>query len=74
MKLPQLLRRLGLSDYIAFDFETTGLSPEDDRIIEIAAIKFVNGNLADRFVKLINPERLIDPFLMTPNVRSTYQL
>ncbi len=63
MELPQLLRCLGLSDYIAFDFETTGLSPEDDKIIEIAAIKFVNGNLADRFVKLINPERPIDPFI-----------
>ena len=63
MELPQLLRCLSLSDYIAFDFETTGLSPEDDRIIEIAAIKFVNGNLADRFVKLINPERPIDPFI-----------
>ena len=63
MELPQLLRCLGLSDYIAFDFETTGLNPEDDRIIEIAAIKFVNGNLVDRFVKLINPGRPIDPFI-----------
>mgnify|MGYP003319518368 CR=1 FL=1 len=63
MELPQLLRCLGLSNYIAFDFETTGLSPEDDRIIEIAAIKFTDGNPVDRFVTLINPERKIDPFI-----------
>ena len=63
MEIPQLLRCLGLSDYIAFDFETTGLSPKDDRIIEIAAIKFVDGNPVDRFVTLINPERPIDPFI-----------
>ena len=63
MELPQLLRCLGLSNYIAFDFETTGLSPEDDRIIEIAAIKFADGSPVDRFVTLINPERKIDPFI-----------
>ena len=63
MELPHLLRCLGLSDYIAFDFETTGLSPKDDRIIEIAAIKFVDGNPVDRFVTLINPGRPIDPFI-----------
>jgi len=63
MEIPQLLRCLGLSDYIAFDFETTGLSPKDDRIIEIAAIKFVDGNPVDRFVTLINPGRTIDPFI-----------
>ena len=63
MQLPQLLLCLGLSDYIAFDFETTGLNPKDDRIIEIAAIKFVDGNPVDRFVTLINPGRPIDPFI-----------
>ena len=63
MELPQLLHCLGLSDYIAFDFETTGLNPKDDRIIEIAAIKFVDGNPVDRFVTLINPGRPIAPFI-----------
>ncbi|SVB72003.1 uncharacterized protein METZ01_LOCUS224857, partial [marine metagenome] len=63
MELPQLLRCLGLSEYIAFDFETTGLNPDKDRIIEIAAIKFVDGNPVDRFTTLLNPERTIDPFI-----------
>ena len=58
MEMKKLLNQLGLSEYIAFDFETTGLSPVDDKIIDIAAIKFLNGDPVDRFVKLINPKRL----------------
>ena len=32
MEIKKLLNQLGLSEYIAFDFETTGLSSDDDRI------------------------------------------
>lgn len=63
MNRQELLRKLDLSTYIAFDFETTGLSPENDRIIEIAAIKFEGGEAVDRFVTLVNPERQIDSFI-----------
>lgn len=63
MEIKKLLNQLGLSEYIAFDFETTGLSSDDDRIIEIAAIKFIDGNPVDRFVTLVNPQRPIDPFI-----------
>ncbi|MCH7613271.1 MAG: hypothetical protein IIB45_07930 [Candidatus Marinimicrobia bacterium] len=63
MNQSELLRLLDLSTYIAFDFETTGLSPENDRIIEIAAIKFEGGVAVDRFVTLVNPERPIDSFI-----------
>ena len=63
MEIKKLLNQLDLSEYIAFDFETTGLSPDDDRIIEIAAIKFIDGNPVDRFVTLVNPQRPIDPFI-----------
>ena len=59
----ELLRELDLSTYIAFDFETTGLSSENDRITEIAAIKFEGGEAVDKFVTLVNPERPIDPFI-----------
>ncbi len=54
-----LLGILNLSRFTAFDFETTGLDPVHDRIIEIAAIRFEDGEITDRFVHLINPERHI---------------
>ncbi len=63
MEIKKLFNQLGLSEYIAFDFETTGLSSDYDRIIEIAAIKFIDGNPVDRFVTLVNPQRPIDPFI-----------
>lgn len=35
--------------YIAFDVETTGLSPYNDRIIEIGAVLFENGIPVKRY-------------------------
>tara|TARA_Y100001970_G_C14242625_1_gene865866 strand:+ start:577 stop:3387 length:2811 start_codon:yes stop_codon:yes gene_type:complete len=55
----KLLQSLDLSSFTAFDFETTGLDPINDRIIEIAAIRFENGEIVDRFVSLVNPGRNI---------------
>lgn len=46
--------------YIFFDVETTGLYPVDgDRVIEIAMIKTVKGNIVDTIDTMINPQRLI---------------
>ncbi len=42
--------------YVVFDIETTGFSPEKCKIIEIGAVKVVNGKIVDRFSKFINPE------------------
>ncbi len=61
MNHSKLLDLLNLKSFIAFDFETTGLSSEDDRLIEIAAIRFENGVAAERFVTLVNPGRDITP-------------
>ena len=46
-------------DYVVFDLETTGLSPEMDAIIEISAIKVKKGNVEDKFSTLVNPQRRI---------------
>ncbi|MDO5156915.1 MAG: PolC-type DNA polymerase III [Eubacteriales bacterium] len=42
--------------YIVFDIETTGLNPKFCKIIEIGAVKIVNGEKIDSFSKFINPE------------------
>ena len=44
------------SSFVVFDTETTGLSPNFDRIIEFGAVLFVNGLLVDRFSALVNPD------------------
>lgn len=42
-------------EYVVFDLETTGFSPKNDKIIEIAAIKYKNNVPVDTFSTLINP-------------------
>lgn len=42
---------------VFLDIETTGLSPIDDDIIEVAAVKAEEGQIIDRFVCLIKPKR-----------------
>ena len=41
--------------YVAFDLETTGLSPTSDEIVEIGAVRVENGVITDRFQTYINP-------------------
>ena len=43
------------SDYIMFDLETTGLSTDDDAIVEISAVKVTDGEVVDEFSTLVNP-------------------
>lgn len=47
--------------FIAFDLETTGLSPESDRIIEISAILFEGFEPVNKFSTLVNPGMHIPP-------------
>lgn len=46
-------------DYVVFDLETTGLSPETDEIIEISGLKIRKGLKAEEFTTLVNPGRHI---------------
>ena len=42
--------------FVVFDIETTGFSPVSNRIIEIGAVKVVNGEITDHFSTFVNPQ------------------
>ena len=44
------------STYVVFDIETTGFSPDKDKIIEIGAVKVEDGQITDQFSTFVNPE------------------
>jgi DNA polymerase-3 subunit epsilon len=48
-------------DFIAFDLETTGTVAGVDQIVEIGAVKFINGQLDAVFSTLVDPKRPIPP-------------
>jgi len=50
-----LLALLGLDDFIVIDFETTGLSAKTSKIIELAAVRFRDGEPAEEYQQLVNP-------------------
>ena len=51
-------------EFVVFDIETTGFNPKTCKIIEIGAVKFVNGEIVDRFSEFVNPQVPI-PFNIT---------
>ena len=42
--------------YVVFDIETTGFSAENDRIIEIGAVRVEKGEITDKFSVFVNPQ------------------
>jgi DNA polymerase-3 subunit epsilon len=48
---------------IVIDFETTGLSPGQDRAIEVAAVLIEKGKIRDRFQSLMNPGKRVSSFI-----------
>lgn len=48
--------------YVVLDIETTGLSPhKGGRIIEIGAVRIVNGEIQDKYQTFVDPEQKIYP-------------
>jgi DNA polymerase III epsilon subunit family exonuclease len=54
-----------LNDLVVFDLETTGLSPTDSEIIQVAAIRIRRGAMLkkDSFFSYVKPRRKISPFI-----------
>lgn len=50
-------------NYTAIDIETTGLDPCFDEIIEVAAIRYVDGKEQARFQSLIKPQNEVSDFI-----------
>ena len=46
-------------EYVAFDLETTGLDADNDSIIEIGALKVVDGKVCERFIEFVKPQKQI---------------
>ena len=42
--------------FVVFDIETTGFDKVKDKIIEIGAVKVVNGEITERFSSFVNPK------------------
>ena len=50
-----------LADYVVLDIETTGFDRNNDKIIEIAAIRYAYGKETSRFHTMVNPNSAIPP-------------
>ena len=61
------IRNRLLSKYIAFDTETSGLDPEQDRILEMGAVLFENGDAAGKFHTFVNVQVEIRPEISAIN-------
>ncbi len=52
-----------VDNYVLVDIETTGLSPINDEIIEIGAIKVKENKIVDEYNELIKINRRLSPFI-----------
>ena len=55
----------GVKDFVSVDIETTGLYPGFDKIIEVAAIRYRNGEPYDSFTSLVNPSMPMPSYICT---------
>lgn len=57
------LKNLGLGRFVAIDLETTGLTPANDSIIEVGAVRFQDGVVAETYQTFLDPERPLPHFI-----------
>lgn len=51
------------ASFVVVDVETTGMSPLEDRITEVAMMKVTGGRITDEFSTLVNPLMTIPAFI-----------
>ena len=49
-----------ITSYVCVDLETTGLNPKYEKIIEIGAVKVVEGEVKETFSTFVNPGRKLE--------------
>ena len=49
-----------ITSYVCVDLETTGLDPKRDKIIEIGAVKVVDGRVEETFQTLLSPGKKLE--------------
>ena len=52
------------SPFYVIDFETTGINPQWNRVIEVAVVKIIDGKIEDHFQSLLNPHKRV-PYEIT---------
>jgi DNA polymerase III subunit epsilon len=50
------MKPLAKTTFVCLDCEFTGLDPENDRLLELAAVRFTFSEIIDQFEALINPD------------------
>lgn len=56
-------RELAVTEFVVFDLETTGAKAPPCRITEVGAYRVKNGEVAEKFQTLVNPEMPIPVFI-----------
>ena len=52
-----LLRKINYDKFVVIDLETTGLDPAQDKIIEIGAVRYVDGQEEEVFEQPAGPHK-----------------
>jgi DNA polymerase III epsilon subunit family exonuclease len=58
---------LCLKEFVVIDFETTGLSEFSDHIIEVCAIRYINGSESDKYLSFVKPPVQIPSYITKIN-------